>query len=122
MSFTCAEQPGWSSSGWMLPTESFQYTTIATLFIFILECISIRRYSAAGLYTTMGRYWLLPSTAIEKSDIVFNKFELLPISVKMLLVLPIFVGSDVCVEIIGSSDEANIIEATGFHKAILDMS
>ena len=41
------------------------------------------RYSAAGLYTTMGRYWLFPSTAVEKSNMAFKKFDLLPISVKL---------------------------------------
>ena len=83
MSFTFSEQPRWSSNGWILPKESFQHTTTSTLFRFIQECISMIRYSAAGLYTTMGRYWLFPSTAVEKSNMAFKKFDLLPISVKL---------------------------------------
>jgi len=64
---------------------------------------------------------LFPSTAIEKSDMAFNKLELLPISVKLLLISPTFLGNEVCVECVGSSDEANIMEATGFHRAMLDI-
>ena len=62
------------------------------------ECMSIRRYYAEGLYTTIGLNWLLPSTAILKSVIVGKRLELFPLSVKLLLLLPTPFGSDVCVD------------------------
>ena len=88
-----AEQPGWSSNGWMLPNVSFQYTMISILFRFIAEFISMRRYSAEGLYTIMGLYWLLPSTAIVKSVIVDKRLELFPLPVMLLLLLPMSLGN-----------------------------
>ena len=92
---------------------------VSTLFRFIHKCMSMRRYSAAGLYTTMGRYWLFPSIAIEKSDMAFNKFEWFPISVNMLSISPTSLGRDVCVVWTGRRDEVNTRDAIGFHSAIL---
>ena len=42
------------------------------------------RYSAPGLYTNIGLYWLFPSTAIEKSDTALNRLELLPLDLSLL--------------------------------------
>ena len=67
------------------------------LFRFMVECTSMRRYYAEGLYTTIGLYWLLPSTAIVKSVIVVKRLELFPLPVKLLLLLPTSFGNDVCV-------------------------
>ena len=122
MSLTLAEHLGWSSNGWILPKLSFQYTTISSLFKFRQECISISRYSAAGLYTTMGLYWLFPSTAREKSEMAFSKFELFPFCVKLFLLLPASLGNEVCVGWMGRRAEVKTMDATGFHRAILDIS
>ena len=51
---------------------------MSILFRFVVEFMSIKRYSAPGLYSTMGLYWFLSSTAIEKSDNMGRRFELLP--------------------------------------------
>ena len=48
-SFTLAAQPGWSSNGWILPKVSYQYMLMSILLRIMDECMSIRRYSAAGL-------------------------------------------------------------------------
>ena len=60
--------------------------------------MSIRRYSAEGLYIVIGLYWLLPSTAILKSVIVNKRLALFPLPVKLLLLLPTSFGNDLCVD------------------------
>ena len=118
MIFTFAARPGCSSNGWMLPKVSFQSTTISILSRFMYEFISMRRYSAPGLYIIIGRYWLFPSTAIAKSDIALYSFELLPTWAKAYSLEPTFLGRDVSVVVRGRRDEANMTEATGLHRAI----
>ena len=71
---------------------------ISILLRFIEECMSMRRYSAVGLYTNMGRYWLPPSTAIEKSVMMFKKLELFPLPEKFVSLFPTSFGKDVCVD------------------------
>ena len=63
---------------------------------------------------------MFPSTALEKSEMVLSRFELL--SVKLLLILPTSLGIDVCVGWTGIGAEAKTMDATGFQRAILDMS
>ena len=63
---------------------------------------------------------MFPSTAIVKSDMALNRFELFPLSEKAVLLFPTFLGSDVCVGWMGRRAEANTRDATGFHSAILD--
>ena len=118
MFLTLAAFPGLSSNGWMLP--SFQCTMISTLLRFIYEFMSMRRDSALGLYITIGRYWLFPSTVMVKSEIALNMFELLPTLDNAFSFEPIRLGSDVCVVLIGRRDEANMTEETGFQIAIPD--
>ena len=65
---------------------------------FMAEFMSIRRYSAEGLYIVIGLYWLLPSTAILKSVIVNKRLALFPLPVKLLLLLPTSFGNDLCVD------------------------
>ena len=80
---------------WSLPKVSFQYTMISILLRFIEECMSMRRYSGLGLYMTIGRYWLFPSTAKAKSDVALNMFELLPTLENAFSFEPMLLGSDV---------------------------
>jgi hypothetical protein len=95
---------------------------ISTLLRFIYEFMSMRRYSALGLYITIGLYWLFPSTAIEKSDMALIRFELLPMLVNASSFDPMFLGRDVCVVLMGRRADVNMIDATGFQIAILDTS
>ena len=84
--------------------------------------MSVKRYSAPGLYSTMGLYWLLPSTVMEKSDKMGRRLELLPPLIRLLLWFPMSFGADVWVGTMGSKLDAKTIEATGFHKAMLVIS
>ena len=84
--------------------------------------MSIKRYSAPGLYSTMGLYWLLASTAMEKSDKIGRKLELLPPLSRLLLWFPMSFGTDVWVGMMGSKLDAKTMEDTGFHKAMLVIS
>ena len=52
---------------------------------------------------------------------VLNKFELFPLSVKLLLPLPTSLKSDVCVGWTGSRAKAKTMVATRFQRAILDI-
>ena len=65
---------------------------------------------------------MFPSTALEKSEMVLSRFELFPLSVKLLLILPTSLGIYVCVGWTGIGAEAKTMDATGFQRAILDMS
>ena len=84
--------------------------------------MSMRRYSAVGLYITIGRYWLFPSTVMEKSYIALIRFELSPILVNASSFDPMFLGKDVCVVLMGSRADVNMIDETGFQRAVLDTS
>ncbi len=42
------------------------------------DYVSMRRYSFAGLYTTIGLYLILPSTSIVKSAIADSTFGVVP--------------------------------------------
>ena len=122
MSFTLAAQPGCSSNGWTMPKGSFQYTTISTLFRFMVERVSLSRYSTEGLYATMGLYWLFPYTAIVKSLKALSRFELFPLYATLLLLLPTSLGNEVCVACTGRRAEAKTMDATGFQRAVLETS
>jgi len=63
---------------------------------------------------------LFPSTAIEKSDMALIRFELFPTLASASSFVPMFLGRDVCVVLMGSRADANMIDATGFQRAILD--
>ena len=117
MIFTLANAP-WVQLEWVGITNAM----LSMLLRCIYEFVSMRRYSAPGLYIIIGRYRLCPSTAIAKSDIALHRFELLPILAKASLFEPTFLGGDVCVEVRGSRDEANMTESTRFHRAIVDTS
>jgi hypothetical protein len=55
-----------------------------------------------------------------KSDIALIRFELLPTLANASSFDPMFLGRDVCVVLMGSRADANMIDATGFQTAILD--
>ena len=95
---------------------------MSILFRFVVEFMSIKRYSAPGLYSTMGLYWFLSSTAMEKSDKIGRRLELLPPLIRLVLWFPISLGADVWVGMMGSKLEAKTIDATGFHRAMLVIS
>ena len=62
---------------------------------------------------------MLLSTAIEKSDNMGRRLELLPPLSRLLLWFPMSFGAVVWVGMMGSKLEAKTIEATGFHRAML---
>ncbi len=88
---------------------------------FVLEFMSKKRYTAPGLYSTMGLYWPWACTSTVKSDKI-GWLELLPPLIRFLLRLPIFHGADVWVGKRGGKLEAKTIEATGFHRAMVVIS
>ena len=59
---------------------------------------------------------------MEKSDIALLRFELFPTLANASSSDPMFLGKDVCVVLMGSRADANMIDATGFQRAILDTS
>ena len=79
----------------MLPKVPFQYTMMSILFRLMAEFMSIKRYSAEGLYIIIGLYWLLPSTAVVRPVIADKRLELFPLPVKLLLLSPTSFGNDV---------------------------
>ena len=57
-----------------------------------------------------------------KSEIALNRFELLPTLANLSQFDPMFLSKDVCVVLMGSRADVNMIDATGFQRAILDTS
>ena len=70
----------------------------------------MRRYSTLGFYTAIGRYWVFPSIAMEKSDIALIRFELLPTLANASSFDPMSLGKDVCVVLMGSRADVNMID------------
>ena len=58
----------------------------------------------------------------KKSDIALIRFELLPTLANASLFDPMSLGKDVCVVFVGSRADVNMIDETGFQRAILDTS
>ena len=59
---------------------------------------------------------------MEKSGLALIRFELFPTLANASSFDPMFLGKDVCVVVKGSRADANMIDATGFQRAILDTS
>ena len=59
---------------------------------------------------------------MEKSDNMGRRLELLPPLIRLLLWFPMSFGADVWVGMMGSKLEANTMDATGFHNAMLVIS
>ena len=71
---------------------------MSILFKFSCDFMSISLYSAEGLYTMIGLYWLLSETGISKSEMMFERLELFPLLVRLLLLVSSYVrgGASVC--------------------------
>jgi hypothetical protein len=95
---------------------------MSILLRFVLEFMSIKRYSAPGVYSTMGLCWLSASSATAKTDKICRMLDFSPPLSRLELWLPMLFWTDVWMGMLGGRLEAKTIEATGFHNAMLVIS
>ena len=103
---------------WMRPS---QCTTKATLFSFFHEYMLMRRYSAPGLYTTMGLYFVPSYRYREVRDgVLWNRLFL--VSVKMVVVITKILGRWCLGRMDGEESRCTYDTIKGFPRATLDSS
>ena len=79
-------------------------------------------YSAEGQHTIIGLYWFVSETVISKSEMMFDRFALVPLLVRSSLDVALYVkGGLVLMEQFGSMPVQNTTLAIGFDMAMVDI-